>query len=61
MDKLFKILRWIGTVLVLLFLIGLGLRIAKAFLGLAVLVGIAAVLWVLFGPPAKGKGRPGPA
>lgn len=61
MDKLFKILRWVGTILVLLFLIGLGLRIAKVFLGLAVLVGVAVLLWVLFGPAAKGKGRAGPA
>jgi hypothetical protein len=61
MDKLFKILRWVATVLVLLLLIGLGLRIARAFFGLAVLVGIAVLLWVLFGPSAKGKGRPGPA
>ncbi|MFH1810181.1 MAG: hypothetical protein ABIJ09_15655 [Pseudomonadota bacterium] len=60
MNKLFKILTWIGTVLLILFFIGLGLRVAKLFLGLAVVVGIAVVLYVLFGPArktgAKGSG-----
>jgi hypothetical protein len=56
MDKLLRILRWVGTVLMLLLLVGLGLRIAKAFFGLAVLVGIGVLLWVLFGTSAKKKG-----
>lgn len=49
MDKLLRIVSWVVGVLVVLVLVWLGLRVAKLLLGVAVLVGLGLVLWILFG------------
>ncbi len=54
MKKLFKVLYWVVSVLVVLFLIGLGLRVARALLGVAVIVGLAVIAYAIFARPRAG-------
>ena len=51
MKSLFRVLYWIVSLLVVLALIGLGLKLARALIGVAILVGVAAVVYALFAKP----------
>jgi 4-hydroxybenzoate polyprenyltransferase len=56
MNKALRVASWIVGVLVVLFLIGLGIRIAKALLFIGVIAGVAMLLYALFGKRApRGK------
>lgn len=59
MSRALRIASWIVGVLVVLFLIGLGIRIAKVLILVAVVAGIAMLLFALFGKSSK-TGNKGP-
>jgi len=54
MNKALRVASWIIGVLVVLFLIGLGIRIAKALIFIGVIAGVAMLLYALFGKGGKG-------
>ena len=51
MTSLFRIVYWVVSALVVLALIGLGLKLARALLGVALLVGLAVVLYAILSKP----------
>ena len=58
MNKALRIASWIIGVLVVLFLIGFGIRVAKALIFVGVIAGIAMLLYALFGKGKKGGKTP---